>query len=162
MIPKKLEKLLKQKKVKYEIVLHRKVFTTHDCAQTLHEDIKSIAKTLLVKADRDLVFAVIPGNKKFDMPKLKKVMNSERKKNEEKPYKKVKLANEADIKKHITKKVGALAGFGCLYKIPAYMDKGIEKSKKIFINPGSFTESLKMTPKEYQKIEEPVAGRFSK
>ena len=167
MLP-KLQKFLDTRQAKYEVVEHKKVYTTYDAAQTQKEDIKRVAKTLLVATDRDLAFVVVPGNKRFDQNKLKKLINETRKKEAKKAgakpklVKKVKLTSEALIKKNITKKMGALAPFGSLYKIPTYWDKGLDKPKKILLNAGSFTESVEMTPAEYKKLETPVEGRFSK
>ncbi len=167
-ILKKLEKFLDENKAKYEIVEHKKVYTTYDAAQTQHDDLKRRAKTLLVATDRDYAFVVIPGNKRFDQNKLKKAINEQIKKDAkasgEKPktIKKVKLATEAMIKKHVTKKTGALAPFGNLYKLHTYYDKSLDKAKKISLNAGSFTESLEMTPAQYKKLADPIEGRFSK
>ncbi len=164
----KLQKFLDENKAKYDVVEHKKVYTTYDAAQTQKEDLKRVAKTLLVAADRDYAFVVVPGNKRFDQNKLKKLINESRKKQAkeegEKPklVKKVKLTTEAMIKKNITKKMGALAPFGSIYKIPTYWDKGLDKPKKVLLNAGSFTESIEMTPAEYKKLEDPVEGRFSK
>ncbi|MFC1721293.1 aminoacyl-tRNA deacylase [Patescibacteria group bacterium] len=164
----KLQKFLDEHEAKYEIVEHKKVYTTYDAAQTQKEELKRVAKTLLVAADRDYAFVVVPGNKRFDQNKLKKLINETRKKvakeTGEKPklVKKVKLTTETMIKKQITKKVGALAPFGSLYKIPTYWDKGLDNPQKILLNAGSFTESVEMTPAQYKKLEEPVEGRFSK
>lgn len=165
---KKLEKFLDENKAKYEVLEHRKVFTTFDAAQTQKEDLKRVAKTLFVKIDSDYALVVIPGNKRFDTNKLKKLINETRKKeakaNDEKAKlaKKIKLTSEALIKKHVTKKMGAIAPFGSLYKLPTYFDKGLDKPKKILLNAGSFTESIEMTPAQYKKLEEPIEGRFAK
>lgn len=167
MLP-RLKKFLDTRKAKYEVIAHKKVYTTYDAAQTQKEDLKCIAKALLVATDRDLALVILPGNKRFDQNKLKKLINETRKKEAKeagvkpKLIKKVKITTEAVIKKNITKKMGALAPFGSLYKLPTYWDKGLDKPKKVLLNAGSFTESIAMTPAQYQKLEEPVVGKFSK
>ncbi len=164
----KFQKFLDANKAKYEILAHKKVFTTYDTAQTLHVDLKSVAKTLFVKTDSDYVFVILPGTKRFDQNKLKKLINDTRKKEakkaETKPklVKKVELTKETAIKKMVTKKVGALVPFGSLYDLQTFYDKGLDSSKKIILNAGSFTDSVVMTPKEYLRLEKAVAGRFSK
>jgi Ala-tRNA(Pro) deacylase len=164
----KLQKFLEKNKAKYEVIAHKKVYTTYDAAQTQKADLKIVAKTLLVATDRDLAFVILPGNKRFDQNKLKKLINETRKQEAKKAgvkpklVKKVKITTEAVIKKNITKKMGALAPFGSLYKLPTYWDKSLDKQSKILLNAGSFTESIKMTPAQYKKLEEPVEGRFAK
>lgn len=169
---KKLINKLDEQKIKYGVVEHRKVYTTFDAAQTQKIKPQQVAKTLLVKGDSDFYFAVISGNKKLDSNKLKKVMNNYFVQQEEsretgsrsKPgeIKKLSIANEAQIKRNFTKKMGALPPFGSLYKCQTFVDKALLKNSKINLNAGSFTESLEMTPAQYQKFEEAAEGSFSK
>jgi len=160
---KRLENFLKKSKVVYKLIPHRTVYTTFDLSQTLHEDLKAIAKTLLVQADREFVFAVVPGNRRLDIVKLKKLINVDRKKRGEEPLcQKVRIANEAQIKINITKKAGTLVPFGSLHKKKTYIDQSLLKNKKIILNAGSFQEAIKITTSVYCKIENPVAGVISK
>jgi len=164
----KFQKFLDENKAKYEVLAHKKVFTTYDTAQTLHVDLKSVAKTLFVKTDSDYVFVILPGTKRFDQTKLKNLINDTRKKEAKKTgtkpklVKKVELTKETAIKKMVTKKVGALVPFGHLYDLQTFYDKGLDNAKKLILNAGSFTDSVVMTPKEYLRLEKAVAGRFSK
>ena len=156
----KLKNFLNKNKAKYKIIEHKKVYTTYDFAQTLKVDLKMIAKTLLMKTDNDFIFAVVPGNKRLDSGKLKKVINNERKKVREKTVKKLSIADETQIKRSITKKVGAIPPFGSLYKKQTYVDKAFLKQKKILLNGGSFTEAIEMSPSQYVKLEKPIEGSF--
>ena len=81
---------------------------------------------------------------------------------EEKRVKKLSIANEAQIKRNFTKKIGALTPFGSMYKIPIFVDKLLLKNTKINLSAGSFTESIEMTPDQYKKAEELIEGSFSK
>lgn len=158
---KRLENFLKKQKVFYQVVPHRTVYTTFDLSQTLHADLEAIAKTLLVQTDSDFIFAVVPGHRYLDLIKLKKIVNRERKKAGEMQAKKIKIATEDQIKKNITKKVGALVPFGSLYGKETYVDQMLLKNKKIVVNAGSFEEAIKITSSVYRKIEEPSVGSFS-
>ncbi len=160
---KKLENLLKKEKAKYKRIEHRKVYTTYDAASTQHIDLKSVGKTLLVKGDGKFALAVIPGHKKLDIIKLKKVMNRHIDEIEARMIKKLSIATEAQIKRNITKKAGALPPFGSLYLLPTIVDTGLMRQKKINLNAGSFTESIEMTPAQYRKTEdEMIVGNIGK
>jgi len=159
---KRLETFLKKSKVAYKLVAHRTVYTTFDLAQTLHQDLKVIVKTLLAQTDRDFVFVVLAGHRRLDLEKLKKVVNAERKKAGEAAVKKVRIATEAQIKNEITKKAGTLVPFGSLYRKKTYADKTLLANKKIILNAGSFNEAIKMTTSIYAKLEKPIIGVFSK
>ena len=159
---KKLENFLDKKKIKYKLVKHRKVYTAYDAAATQHVDLKCIVKCLLVKADSDFVLIVLPAHKKLDTVKLKKLINKERKKNEEKTVKKLKICSETVIKNNVTKGKGAIPPFGSLYGFETYVDQSLMKQKKINMNAGSFTESIEMTPAQYKKAEVLIVGSIGK
>lgn len=159
---KKLTNRLDKEGIKYNLLTHRKVYTTYDAAQTQKIDIKTIGKTLLLKADSKFIFALIPGHRKLDIAKLKKEINKYHEQIGEKKVKKVSIASETQIKNNITKKIGALHPFGSLYKIPTLVDKMLLKAKKINLNAGSFTDSLEMTSNQYLKFEQPIEVNISK
>jgi len=159
---KRLINQLDKNNIKYQLLTHKKVYTTFDAAQTQKIDMKILGKTLLLKADNKFIFAVVPGHRKLDIAKLKKEVNKYHKEIGEKKVKKVSIASETQIKNNITKKIGALPPFGSLYKIPTLVDKMLLKAKKMNLNAGSFTDSLEITPAQYKKFEEPIEGSFSK
>ena len=58
-INKKLEKLLKDNKIKYQILEHRKVYTAWDAAETQHLKESEVAKAVLLKGKKGLFLAVL-------------------------------------------------------------------------------------------------------
>ncbi len=161
-IPVKLEKFLVSKKAKFEPVEHRTVYTTFDASMTLGVPAGAVAKTLLVQTDRDLLIVSIPGDKNLDFQKLKKAVIAEFKKRNLPPVKKVSLASEKMIEKKFTKSPGALPPFGALYDLPTFVDRGLQKPKKLILNAGSFTLSIEMSPAEYLRICDACLGSISK
>lgn len=159
---KRLETFLKKQKAFYQVIEHKIVYTTFDLSQTLHEDLKTVGKILLVQVDQDFVFAIVPGHRRLDLENLKKIINQERKKAGERAVTKVKIATENQIKRHITKKVGALIPFGSLYRKQTYIDRMLLRNKKMILNAGSFNESIRITSSVYRNAENPVIGSISK
>ncbi len=149
-IAKGLEKLLKQSKIKYEIVEHRKVYTAFDSAET--QDVKQteVAKAVLLKGKKNLYMAVLPAGNNCDFKSLSKLAED-----------KLSMAKEKDINQKLKTKVGLLPPFGSLFKIPVFIDKKLLKNKKINLPAGSYTESLVMNVKDYLKLENPIQGNFS-
>jgi len=78
-IIKNLEKLLKDAKIKYEIVKHKTVYTALDKANTLKIKPKEVVKTVVLKLGigkvAQYVIASIPADKNFDKEKFKKLYN---------------------------------------------------------------------------------------
>jgi len=148
---KALEKLLKDTKTRYKTIEHKVVFTAHDAAQTTKKKLNEIAKVVLIKADKDLVLIVLPAGKYVDLVGVKKALKA----------KKVSMAKEKDIQRYLKTKVGLLHPFGNLYKIKTLLDNSITKSKNIIASAGSYTESVELAIKDFEKLIQPIKGSFS-
>jgi prolyl-tRNA editing enzyme YbaK/EbsC (Cys-tRNA(Pro) deacylase) len=160
-IPAKITKYLDENKYKYKIIEHKTVFTAWDKAQTEKVKPAEVSKSLVVKIDNDYALALVPSNKKLDKNKLLKVINTQRKKEKLKNYKKLDLAKELWMKKNLPGKVGATPPFSGLTKIPVYIDGILAKNKKIYVGSGEYTNSFLILVSQYLKIEKPVRGNFS-
>jgi len=149
MIDKKILEYLKKNKVTFEVLDHKKVFTAYDLAQTLREDMKKIAKTLLVKADQAYVLVILPAHYRLDLAKLKKSLKA----------KKVEIPKEKVMIK-VLKIKGSLTPFGAMHKVETWADKSLLKTQKVIMNAGSFTQSLRLKVKDFLKLEEAKLGNF--
>jgi Ala-tRNA(Pro) deacylase len=142
-IPAKIIKYLDKAKIKYEIINHKTVFTAYDKAATLKIKPNVIGKTLVLKADKDLIMALIPGNKNLDLGKIKKAAKA----------KKADFISETIIKNKFKGiKLGAIPPFGELWKLPLFIDRGLIKEKNIFISSGIYEASFKLSPKVFEKL----------
>ena len=151
-IPQKVIKFLDKKKVKYEIANHRTVYTAYDKAATLKVKPNIIGKTLVLKTSGGLVIALIPGNRNLDKQKFKKVVK----------VKTIDFVSETVMKNKFKGfKIGAVLPFGDLFKIPAFVDGGLLKEKKIFLNTGIYEASFKVSPKVVEKLGL-IRGNFAK
>jgi len=150
-VAKKLINYLVQQKIKYDLVEHRKVFTALDSVATQKLKPQAVVKTLVLKADKAVILALLPANRNLNKAKFKKLAKA----------KKVDFAKEAWMKKNLLGKVGATPAFGKLLKLPLYMDRGLLKLPDLFVNSGEYTESIKLKTKQFIKIEQPVMGSFS-
>ena len=175
-VSRKLIKFLEERKAKYTLVEHRTVYTAYDKAQTLKVPEKIIGKTLVVKMDRDSAIVLIGANKILDKTKFKKVVNTWRKKIEQKPVKKIGFATEIWMKKNLKGvKVGAIPPFGNLWGLLTFIDKSLFKrgplaggrrvgrSPKIIVSAGDYNFSIEISPNLFKKlIPDLVIGNFGK
>ncbi len=128
-IPQKITTFLEKNKIKYEPVKHRTVYTAYDKAATLKVKPSVIGKTLVLKADKDLVIALLPGNKNLDKNKFKKLAKA----------KKVDFISETVMKNKFKGiKLGAIPPFGELWKLPTFIERGLTETTKIFVNSGDY------------------------
>lgn len=151
-LSKKVETFFRSKNVVPEIVSHKTVYTVYDLAQTLKEKFDAIAKTLLVKADKQFILVVMPANYRLDIQKFKKVVGA----------KKVSLASERDMKTKFHTRPGAMMPFGVLHKIELVADSSLLKAKQALFSAGSFTESVRMKMKDYIRVAEPRIEKVAK
>lgn len=153
-IPQKIIKFLDKSRVKYKILKHKTVFTAFDKSQTLKVPEKIVGKTLVLKANGNLILALIPANKNLDFKKIKSIIKE----------KKIILGSEKLIKNKLKGvKVGAVPPFGNLWKIKTLVDKCLRKEKKIILNSGDWNFSIEISPKDLQKlVPDLVWGSFSK
>ncbi len=179
-----ITKLLDQAKVKYKVLEHKVVFTAHDVGATTKKKLSEIAKVVLVKVEgspsaviarsasdktisprkkiasaalamtKNNYFAliVLPAAKYVDFNGIKKALKA----------KKVSMASEKDITKHLKTKVGLLHPFGIHYNLQTLMDKGMSKAKKIIASAGTYTHSVELAVKDFEKLVKPIKGAFSK
>jgi len=148
----KLNKHLAANKVVYTLVPHKTVFTVYDLAQTTKVKLNTIIKTLLVKADKDYVLAVLPAHLRLDLVALKKELK----------VKTLSLAKEKDMLTKFKVKPGAMTPFGSMYKVAVVADKSLLKAEKVLMSAGSFTESLHLKMKSYLKTEAPKMAKIGK
>lgn len=161
-ISKKILKYLDEKKYRYSTIDHKTTFTAWDTAATEKVDPKTIAKTLILKTEKDYLVAVLPGNRNLDKQKLLKIINAKRKKEGLKAYKKLDFAKEAWMKKNLPGKVGATPPFEGILNLEIFADNLLLKNKKIYVGTGEYTSSFLVGVAEYIKKEGIIKGNFSK
>jgi prolyl-tRNA editing enzyme YbaK/EbsC (Cys-tRNA(Pro) deacylase) len=145
-------KLLDEAKVKYKTLEHKVVYTAHDVGATTKKKLSEIAKVVLVKADKDFVLIVLPAGKYVDFSGIKKTLKA----------KKVSMASEKDITKYLKTKVGLLHPFGNQYNLQTLLDKGMSRAKKMIAGAGTYTDSVEIAIKDFEKLVRPIKGMFSR
>jgi len=155
-IPKKVVKYLEDAGVKHEILEHKTVYTAIDVAATMKKKMGEIAKSLLVKADKDYFLVILPADYNLDFKKLGVCIGMQT----GKKVKVVKIPGEKVMETVFKIKAGAMSGFGNLYKLPVIMDRGLAKAKKAVFSSGSFNHSVEMAVKDFVKLENAILGSF--
>lgn len=148
----RLAKYLDEQKIKYKTIAHKVVYTAHDIAATTKKKINEIAKVVLVKTDQGYALVIVPAGKYIDFAAIKTALK----------VKKVSIATEKEIEKYLKTKVGLLHPFGNLYKIPTLIDRGFARAKKFVASAESYTESLEIALKDFEKLAQPIKGLFAK
>jgi prolyl-tRNA editing enzyme YbaK/EbsC (Cys-tRNA(Pro) deacylase) len=152
----KVTKYLEKIGIKHEILEHRTVYTAIDAARTMKKKVGEIAKSILIKADKDYYLVVLPADNNLDLEKLKGIIG----KNREKEIKTIKIPGEKMVEGALKIKAEALSAFGKLHQVGVVLDKKMDKLRSAVFSAGTPNYSLEMKVKDYIKAEEPIVGSF--
>jgi Ala-tRNA(Pro) deacylase len=145
----KLIKYLENQGVSHKILEHKTVYTAYDAANTLKKKMDEIAKSLLVKADKDYYLVILPASHNLDFEKLKKFIA----KLKTKDVKTVKIPGEKVMAEALKLKKEALSAFGKLHNLEVIMEKKMVDTKKAVFSSGSYNHSVEMAVKDFIKME---------
>lgn len=157
-LPPKLVKYLEDAGIDHDILEHRTVYTALDAAATMRKKLNEIAKSLLVKADKDYYMVLLPADHNLDLKKLGVCIGAQ---TGNKNIKVVKIPGEKIMESVFKIKAGAMSAFGKMHKLPVIIDKEMTRAKKGVFSSGSFNHSVEMAVKDFIKLEEAVLGKFS-
>lgn len=151
-ISEKLQRLLQEEKVKYEILPHPKAYTAQEVAHSLHTSGKVCAKAVIITVDGKYHMAVVPAHHKVNLQKVRELLKSID----------VRLAREDDLRNLFPdSELGAEPAIGSLYNMPMLIAWQLAEKEDIIFNAGSHTECVKMNYKDYEKLAKPMVGDIS-
>jgi Ala-tRNA(Pro) deacylase len=148
----KLQKVLKDKNIHYELLAHPKAYTAQEVAHSLHKTGKVCAKAVIMTVDGKYTMAVIPAPHKVNLSKMKEVLKA----------KEAHLAREDDLRRLFPdSELGAEPALGNLYDMPVVVGWQLAEKDEIIFNAGTHTDCLKIAYQDYEKLTRPVVGDIS-
>jgi prolyl-tRNA editing enzyme YbaK/EbsC (Cys-tRNA(Pro) deacylase) len=153
-LPTKLIKYLEKHGVNHKILEHKTVYTAMDAALTLKKKMDEIAKSLLVKADKDYYLIILPADHNLDFEKLKKFIS----KLKSKDVKTIMIPGEKIMADALKLKKETLSAFGKLHNLEVIMEKKLAKTKKAVFASGSYNHSVEMAVNDFINLENAVLG----
>ncbi|MBI4499966.1 MAG: YbaK/EbsC family protein [Gemmatimonadetes bacterium] len=147
-----LKRFLDDNQVKYVTLSHSKAYTAQELATLAHVPGEEWAKTVVVKLDGKLAMAVIPAGQRVVLDLVKKVAGA----------KDVALATEHDFAASFPDcELGAMPPFGNLYGLDVYVADALADDEEIAFNAGSFSETVRMPYRDFERLVQPKAARIS-
>lgn len=148
----KLRAYLDENNIRYVTVRHSSAYTAQEIAAKTHISGKEVAKTVMIKVDRNLAMCVLPASFKVDFDLLQEVFKKE----------KVALATEEEFKYFFPDcEVGAMPPFGNLYDLDVYVAQTLAEDEMIAFNAGNHTEMIQMRYDDFERLVKPHVFRFS-
>lgn len=148
----KLKAFLDAERIQYVVITHSPAFTAQQIAASAHVKGRELAKTVMVKIDDRLAMAVLPASQKVDLERLREAASAEQ----------VELAGEREFRDRFSDcDLGAMPPFGNLYGLDVYVADGLADDEEIAFNAGSFTELVRMSYHDFERLVQPKVMRFA-
>ena len=147
----RLENLLAQHAVAFEILRHEPVYTSEEAARVRGTPLASGAKALVVKGDEGFVMFVVPGDRKLDSHAVRRA----------KGWKKMRFATREEVLELTGLTPGSIPPFGSLFGLPTLCDRRLGENEVINFNAGDHGISVSMRYADYVQTEDPKLGIFA-
>ena len=142
----KVKEYLEKAGIGYDVLEHDVVYTAQEVAALTHVKGEELAKAVLVKADGEMLMAVLPATRKLDFPLLKKALGK----------KNVSLASEEEFSPLFPDcELGAAPPLGKLYNMKMIVDDSLGEDEEIVFNAGTHHDIIKISYKDYERLEQP-------
>jgi len=150
-VPARLIDFLNRSKVRYEVLHHPEAFTAQELAAIEHVKGRSHAKVVMVKAEGEVLMAVLPADHRVDLEKLDKATG-----------RKTALATEAEFKVLFPDcAVGTMPPFGELYGVPVYLDASLTDAERIVFEAGTHSDAIRMRYADYARVAKSTIADFA-
>lgn len=152
MATRRIREFLDGNHVQYVTISHSPAYTASQVAESIHIPGKSLAKVVVVAADRRLAMVVVPATKDVDMIRLQEEIRSND----------VRLADEAEFATRFEGcKLGAVPPFGNLFGVDTYLDRSFLTASHIAFNAGTHTDVIVMDFADYVRLARPRIAPIS-
>ena len=145
-IVKKLKELFDDAKVSYEVYNHPLAYTAHEIAQRQHFSGNQMAKVVMLRADDELVMAVVTGSQKVHLPTVRASLGADE----------ARLAREDEFYIMFPHcEIGAMPPFGNLFGLAVYVDPAVTKDESIYFNAGNHVQTIRLRYKDFERLVNP-------
>jgi Ala-tRNA(Pro) deacylase len=136
----------------YAAIRHPKAYTAQEVAAQLHCKGKDMVKTVVVKAGRQSLLAVLPSTHRVDFDLLSKALQ----------FEDVRLASEPEFQILFPEcEPGAMPPFGNLYGLPVLCEESLTQDEVIHFNAGTHTDAMRMRFEDFRRLVKPRVARFA-
>jgi Ala-tRNA(Pro) deacylase len=148
----KIDDLLTSRHVPFERLHHRPAYTANRMAQALHVPGREVAKTVLLRAGRGYVLAVLPATHHVDLERVRRELGED----------KVEVATEDEMERLFPDcERGSMPPFGSQYQVPTIMDESLAEDEQIVFEAQNHEDAIRMNYRDYEALEHPRKGHFA-
>jgi Ala-tRNA(Pro) deacylase len=148
----RLQKLLDEGGVEYEIVHHREDFRARRTAADTHTSPEEFAKTVVVHVDDGYALAVLPATHFVAPARLARAIGADD----------VRLASESEMQELMPDfQLGAAPPFGVFHGLPVYASPLLAEDERITFNGGTHRDAVRMAWADYARLAKPEVVHLS-
>lgn len=149
----RLQRLLDESDVDYEIIHHREDFRARTTAEDTHTPPGEFAKAVFVWIDGGYAVVVLPATHYLAPSRLAHSIGAEE----------IRLATEFEIKDLCPDcQVGAAPPFGSLFDLPTYASPLLTKDEHITFNAGTHRDAVRIAWSDYERLARPRIVHLSR
>ena len=150
-MPARLKAHLEQAHVSYSRTTHVPARSSQYAASLLHVPGKEVAKTVALRAGKQVLLAVLPASYHVDLEKLAGVVGAP-----------VKLIEEQECFRLFPDcQHGAVPPFGELYGLPVYLDEALAEDPEIIFCAGTLSDGIRMGNADFVHLVKPRICSFA-
>ncbi len=146
-----IRKFLEEKGVEFKEYRHAPVRTSEEAARVRGTGLSQGAKALVMVADGKFVMLVVPGDRKVDFRKFKRLFN----------ISDLRMATKEEGKQVTGVEVGAVPPLGNIFNLATYFDEELKREERLVFNAGRHEVSMELDGKDLAKAVKPVWEKFS-
>src|SRR5512136_2281054 len=139
----RVENLLKQRGVRFEVLRHAPVFTSEEAAAVRGVALSTGAKALICKVDDRFVMFVIPADRKLDSKRVRQALG----------IRALRFATPDELRELTGLIPGAVPPFGSLFGLPTHCDAHLAENERINFNAGDHSISVSLRYADYLQVE---------
>lgn len=148
----KIKELLGKNKIQYKLYEHEPVYTSEQAAKVRGSKLQEGVKALVLKSDSgNFILALVAANRKVDLEKLAKAVNSKR----------LVLAKPDEVLEQTGCEIGSVPPFGNVLGLQTYMDPSVAENEFVEFNAGLRTTSIRMKSKDLVSMIKPFVINLS-
>jgi Ala-tRNA(Pro) deacylase len=147
----RLEALLTEHGVPYDVLHHEPVYTSEEAAAVRGTPLSSGAKALVCKGGEAFVMFVMPADRKLDSRAVRRGRG----------WRKLRFATREEVLDLTGLAPGAIPPFGSLFGLPTFCDRALAQNETINFNAGDHGISVSMRSADYLAVERPELGDYA-
>ena len=150
-MPARLKAHLKERHISFTQIPHAPARSSQYAASLLHVPGKEVAKTVALRAGKQVLLAVLPSSYHINMEKLAGVLRAA-----------VTPIDEQECYQLVPDcEHGAVPPFGELYGLPVYLDETLAGAPEIIFSAGTLSEGIRMGNADFVHLVKPRVCSFA-